>query len=453
MTKKLTLGSEKLQQNLSKIAAALSKIDDGYRINLQRQPKALAMTLKPQPEGLRLPLIVSLLPLLGSYASDVVVEYVDGKRMSLDLMAIIVANQSGSKGACRDVQNLWLVPMRREDGPARQQEERMRKKNRGRKASERAEEDPGVVIREVPITISNATLLRRLKNAKGKALYSFGEELDTLAKTNKAGAWSQKTDCYRLAFDRGIWGQDFNSDQSESGMVQVAYNWTVCGTFGSLRRFFTLVNVENGLAGRVIPSETPNQAFRPIPKFKPFPEGTEEAVEEAVARLQSLHGFIDTPKLRKTIEGWCELKRLEALADGDESKDILRRRSAVIGFRAGAIHHLLTGNDTESNASLDFALLIAEYCLQEQMRLWGAQLKAALDENIQPALYEGCNVKLYDQLPEIFTLGDLGTLKGKNHKESSLRTIVYRWRQAGWITDVDKGQYKKVKPSNPSQPC
>ncbi len=444
--------SDKAQNSLQSIADyADQQSSKSFNLNLKTLPQSWAMTLSPQPVKLRLPLMVSLLPLNGAYASDVVVQYCDGKQMHLDLMAVIEANQAGSKGACRDVQYLWMDPMMRDDSEARAIEERWRKKNKGRKASERAEEDPAVMIRHVPITISNATLLRRLKNAKGKTLYSFSEELDTVLKTNRAGAWSQKTDCYRYAFDRGLWGQDFNSDQSESGLVPVAYNWTVCGTMGAIRRFFKSENVENGLAGRTLPSETGDQAFEKMPKYKPFPEGTKEVVEEDVAYLRSLSGFIDTPRLRKAIDRWSEEKRLEALADDSVEMDIFRRRAGVIGFRSGVIHHLLTRNTAESNASVNFAILIAEYCLYQQLRLWGPQLRAALDENIQPAYYESGNTRLFDQLEDMFTLADLGKLKGDGTNESTLRTIVFRWKKAGWIICIERGKYKKVKPSNPLQ--
>lgn len=444
--KKITINDDSLQENIQNVAAATATFDEPqFKLNLKTLPQAIAMTLQPQPENLRLPLLVAELPLLGAYASDVEVKYCDGKLMHTDLMSAVEANQSGSKGACRDVIALWAGPMRSRDAVARREEERLKKKNKGRKASERAEEDPQLVIREVPITVSNATLLRRLKNAKGKTLYSFGEELDTVVKTNRAGAWSQKTDCYRYAFDRALWGQDFNSDQSESGMVQVAYNWTVCGTLGSFRRFFKQDNVENGLAGRTLPASMPDSSFAKMPKYKDFPEGTQEVVEAAVERLESLSGFIDTPRLRSAINRWCEAKRLEALAETDSAKDIFRRRSAVIGFRAGVIHHLLTGNTTESKATTDFAVLIAEYCLFNQLRLWGQQLRKALNENIMPACYEGCNTRLFDQLADEFTLGELGTLKGEGANPSTLRTIACRWKQAGWIVPLEKGKYQKVK--------
>lgn len=447
----ISVKADKSLQSIADIAD--QQTSKSFNLNRKTLPKSWVKTLSPQPEKLQLPLLVSLLPLMGAYACDVVVEYCDGKQMHLDLMAVLEAGQAGSKGACRDVQYLWMNPMMRDDSESRAKEERWRKKNKGRKASERAEEDPAVVIRLVPITISNATLLRRLKNAKGKTLYSFSEELDTLLKTNRAGAWSQKTDCYRYAFDRGLWGQDFNSDQSESGLVPVAYNWTVCGTMGAIRRFFKNENVENGLAGRTLPAETGDQAFEKMPKYKPFPEGTLEAVEEDVAYLRNLNGFIDTPRLRRAIDRWSEEKRLEALADDSVEMDIFRRRAGVIGFRAGVIHHLLTRKTTESNASVNFAILIAEYCLYQQLRFWGPQLRAALDENIQPACYDTGNTRLFDQLGDIFTLADLRTLKGDNNPDSTLRTIVYRWRNAGWIVDIEKGKYQKVKPSNPLRSC
>ena len=94
---------------------------------------------------------------------------------------------------------------------------------------------------------------------------------------------------------------------------------------------------------------------------------------------------------------------------------------------------------------MNFALLIADYCLYQQLRLWGQQLRAALDENIQPAYYESGNTRLFDKLEDIFTLADLAALKCEGTKDSSLRTIVYRWKKAGWIVALEKGKYQKVK--------
>ena len=156
--------------------------------------------------------------------------------------------------------------MEEDDDKQRAIEEKWKEEKKGRKANEKAPEDPHVIIRNPPVTISCSTLLKRLKNAHGHCLYSFGEELDTLLKTNGAGSWSQKFDVYRLAFDNGKWGQDYNSDQAESGLVEVAYNITMLGTYGSLRKCFKGDNVENGLSSRMILAEMPDNAFAAMPK-------------------------------------------------------------------------------------------------------------------------------------------------------------------------------------------
>ena len=116
--------------------------------------------------------------------------------------------------------NVWLRQLEAEDEISRQREDEWRTKKKARKANEKAPDDPNVLIRVVPITISCSTLLKRLKNSRDHTLYSFGEELDTLRKTNGAGSWSSKYDIYRLAFDPidSKWGQDYNSDQAESGL-------------------------------------------------------------------------------------------------------------------------------------------------------------------------------------------------------------------------------------------
>ena len=216
----------------------------------------------------------------------------------------------------------------------------MKEKNKLRKANEKALEVPKVFIRKVPITISCSTLLKRLKNADGHTLFSFSEELDTLLKTNGAGSWSAKYDVYRYSFDRGEWGQDYNSDQAESGEVNVAYNWTILGTYGAFNRCFNGDNVENGLGGRILMSEMPDLRFAKIPKYQPMTPEQEEAVLKAIELLQSKNGLVDTPILRKNIDKWLEEKRQEALKNADESMDELRKRAAVIAFRCGVLFHL-----------------------------------------------------------------------------------------------------------------
>ena len=304
-------------------------------------PIGLKESLIGVPQGMQMPVLCSVLPIAAAYADQVEVEYCDGMRQRLGLMSIIRGEQASGKSVCKNAVDIWKRQFDEEDALARKREEEWKERKKARKANEKAPDDPKVLIRMVPVTVSCSTLLKRFKYANGHCLYSFGEELDTLRKTNGAGSWSSKYDIYRLSFDNGEWGQDYNSDQAESGVVKVAYNWTMLGTNGAMRKCFKQDNIENGLSSRVLVAEMPDSSFSKMPKFGKRSAGDEARINEAVTKLRSYSGFIDTPRLRKAIERWVEEKRVEAAKDIDRVKDTYRKRAAVIGFRCGVIHHLL----------------------------------------------------------------------------------------------------------------
>ena len=295
----------------------------------------------------------------------------------------------------------------------------------------------------VPVTVSCSTLLKRFKNANGHCLYSFGEELDTLRKTNGAGSWSSKYDIYRLSFDQGEWGQDYNSDQAESGVVKVAYNWTMLGTNGAMRKCFKSDNIENGLSSRILVAEMPDSSFSKMPKYGRRSPEDEARIQEAVTRLRSYSGLVDTPRLRSAIEDWVEQKRVEAAKDIDHVKDTYRKRAAVIGFRCGVIFHMLSGRDKETKACLDFTLMMAEYCLQQQINAFGEVLEGQFSDGGEHRRH-GSNHTVFDQLAPTFTMDDLRALKRNLCGESALRKIISRWYRDHWIEKTDKTHWHKL---------
>ena len=442
---------------------------------LARLPIGLKETLKGVPTAMQMPVLCSVLPIAAAYADRVEVEYCDGQRHHLGLMTIVKGEQASGKRVCKYAVDVWKRQFDEEDALARQREEEWKERKKGRKANEKAPEDPHEVIRVIPVTVSCSTLLRRMKNVPGHTLYSFGEELDTLVKTNGAGSWSQKYDVYRMGFDNGEWGQDYNSDQAESGLVRVKYNWTMLGTDGAMRKLFKQENIENGLSSRILISEMPDASFARMPKYGKRSEVDEARIQEAVTRLRSYSGFVDTPRLRKAIEQWVEEKRVEAAKDIDRVKDVYRKRAAVIGFRCGVIHHLLktspnpsclgggnehesgsfgnsgsspkqgrSGGVLESKSSIDFALMMADYCLENQIKNFGWMLQKELERNSDETTRRSSNKSVFDQLPIEFTIDDVATLKRPNLPRNSLIQIVSRWSKDGLVEKTGQMQWKKV---------
>ncbi len=410
---------------------------------LNKLPIGLRESLIGVPDNMKMQVLCAVLPIAATYADMVEVEYSDNEKQHLGLMAIIYGEQASGKSVCKSAVDVWLTVLSEEDTKARAIEEKWKAANKTRKANEKGVEDPKVMIRELPITVSCSTLLKRQKNAQGHTLYSFCEEFDTLRKTNGAGSWSAKYDIYRLAFDRGKWGQDYNSDQAESGIVEVAYNWTVLGTEGCVRKCFHADNIENGLSSRMLIAKMPDSAFAKMPRYKHRTEEENQRIVEASKILSNCKGFVDTPRLRKAIDDWEEKMRLEAIRDIDRVKDTFRRRAGVIAFRAGVIFHLLTGKERESKACIDFALMMADYVLKEQIRIFGDKLSSQYVVAEFEGQRSGVNKKIFDELPVEFTRQEVRALK-PDCSDSGFRNILSRWVTENWIVETSKNHYRKI---------
>ena len=431
-------------------------VETGVKVNVKALPIGLKESLAGVPVTMHMPVLCGVLPIAAAYADQVQIEYCDGNLQHLGLMSIIRGEQASNKSVVKNAVDVWKRQFDEEDALARKREEEWKERKKGRKANEKAPEDPHVLIRMVPVTVSCSTLLKRFKNAQGHTLYSFGEELDTLRKTNGAGSWSSKYDIYRLSFDKGEWGQDYNSDAAESGVVKVAYNWTMLGTNGAMSKCFKSDNIENGLSSRILVAEMPDSSFSKMPKFGRRSAEDEAKIQEAVTRLRSFSGLVDTPRLRKAIEEWVEQKRVEAAKDIDHVKDTYRKRAAVIGFRCGVIFHLLEGRSTEgrllpkgrkkdkeTKACLDFALMMADYCLMEQIKTFGEALQNQYVDAHEECQRYGANHSVFDQLAPTFTVDDLRALKRGYCSETAMRMIISRWMRDGWISKTDRHHWSK----------
>ena len=415
-----------------------------FAINLNQLPIGLKESLKPYPQNMWLPLIVGQMPALMSLADGVSYRYCDGKIGYLGGMAIIMGEQASNKSAIEEAVERWIIDLRREDQAVRDREDKVREANKRRKANERAQEAPAGVVRVVPITISCSKLLKRLKQSQGHSLYSICTEAETLLKSNSSGTWSHKWDIYRNAFGRELWGVDFNSDQSESGEIKVAYSWTILGTPRTVMKMFkgkNESNAENGLSSRMMLSEMPNSMFAKITVFKELSESDMQRISQATDILRSATGFYDTPRIRKAIDKWLEERRVESLLNIDVIQDCFRKRAGVIGFRCGVVFMLLAGK--ESNACVDFAVKMAEYTLQMQLKVFRPILAKhyAEDNNADSGL--SVNTNIFAQLPSPFCLQDLRHLKGNEFSDGALYTIISRWKSDGLVEKTGKTWVKK----------
>ena len=413
-------------------------------------PRLLRLINRRMPEAYRPAMIIASLPILGALATRIRFTYLDGQEQSLSFMACITAPAASGKSFIRKPIDLLLTPINEQDEIERQREMQYQEKLRAAKNSKMQPEDPHACPRNDGVNISIAKLLQKLTYAEGKHLIGICEEIDSLIKTEKAGTWSQKSDIYRLGFDNAEYAQSYMSQNSFSAKVRVYYNLLFTGTPRAMNRFFSSDNVENGLMTRTCFAQLPDTSYAQMPIFEDYSDSEKAEIIEWARRLDREEGVIACPIVSAAIMRWQENKRLQALDADSHSADILRRRAAVIGFRAGMLCYLMEGRQNKKQIG-EFAEWVAEYTFRTQMAIFGEKLEEEISQGLEMATAKGAVESLLDLLPEVFDKSDLIALRVKRKQSTtkqSIGTILLRWKKAGKIEQVEGlAKYRQLKKS------
>lgn len=448
---------QRLQRIIQAILAEKAQMEDnGEQEELPEEleiphklPKFFQTLVKAYPQEYRAAALLASLPCLGALASRVRSNYLDGSTHSPSFITCVVAPQASGKSFARHEFNLLTDPIKKTDLIGREKEREYMEKRKAAKNTKNQPEDPKAVIRLIPATASNAMILKRADYAQGLHLLTFAEEIDTLTKGNKAGAWSQKSDLYRMAFDNAEWGQDYMSDNSYSGQVQLFYNLLICGTPNAMNRFFN--DVEDGLVSRVCFIKLPDMLGTKMPQFGGYRKADREYIKGITQTLAMGDGkdedgmmWMESKRLSLAISSWLEDKRMEFLQTQDNpALDVFRRRAAVVGYRAGMICWAIDGKMTKEG--VDFAVWVANYMLYNLLDMFGEAMNNTLLNGELSHVSRGTKVgSLLETLPESFTkqmlIEQANSMGIKTHAEM----IVHRWKKAGIVEKVGKNVWKKV---------
>lgn len=389
--------------------------------------------------------VLALLPVMGTLTTRLRARYLDGELHSPSFLTVITAEQASGKSFARRIVHTLLHRIEEEDAAQRAIEKSYREELRLKKNTKEQPEDPHVKVRLVPASISVAQLLRRLDNAKGEHLFSFAEELDTVIKSNRSGAWSEKNDIYRNAFDNATYGQDYLSDNSYSASLPVFYNMLFLGTPRQTERFFN--NVENGLVSRCCFATLPDQFGAHMPVFRELSEGVKARLDKQIAQLMEASGEVNLAFVNDALSVWLENQRLQSLRDVDRARDIFRRRAAVIGFRAAltASPLYMLGRQVSRDILTHFACHVADLVLDGQLAFAGTGLNRIIERSARKE--RARSSAIFDNLPDEFSQSQLASAMNAAELKSPVRQLVYVWIREELITrkEGEKFVYVKVK--------
>ena len=401
----------------------------------QELPGILQDLADHAPEEFKEATLIAAMPMLGTLATSVRAKYRDGKLNSPSFIVDIEAPQATGKSFVDNEFELLMDPIIKQDEVEWQKEiEYSLAKKDGQEV-----ENPCSNIRIIEPNIGVSAFLERALYAKGKHLFTYAPEIETVLKNNKGGAWTEKNDLFRLAYDNKPWGQHRISKDSFSGKVTLFYNMVMCGTPNKCRAFFA--DAESGLVSRVTPVQLPDMIGAKMPEFKVWTKEEEEKVKRLCLCLMDEEGEVDLPLINQAIEEWDESKRQEYLQTLRPSIDVLRRRAALNGFRAGLVAYLLEGRQ-ETERAIKFALWYAERCFYYQLLIYGDKIDALHNGQLSLQASKG-NIRYLDILPKEFTKEDLVSLRLSNNESPVVKTIICRWVKEKMVEKIGTNLWRK----------
>ena len=429
------------QQAISEGEAPASSLIASSPDSLPKLPRVLELICRRLPADFRPAMVVASLPILGALATRVRFQYLDKQEHSFSFMSCITAPAATGKSFIRKPINLLLTPIDQQDEIERQKEEEYKDALRAAKNSKMQPTNPRACPRNNGINVSIAKLLQLLSYSDGKHLIGIGEEIDTLVKSERAGVWSQKSDIYRLGFDNAKYGQNYMSDNSFSANVPVYYNLLLTGTPGGMYRFFK--DVEDGLVTRFCFAQLPDMFGSDIPTFENYTPAEEREIIDIAETLDKAAGTIACTHVGNRIRRWLNDKRELAIREDSRAVDTLRKRSAVIGYRAGMLAYLLNGCKYDKGVG-EFTTWVAEYIFQNQMQLFGNKFEEVAQSHIIANERRGNVISLLSELPATFTRTELIALRSRRGQSTQVACVLSRWRTAGFITQTAKNTYRKT---------
>lgn len=417
----------------------------------QTLPPVIDEFVKAAPFAWKPAVALSLLPVLGTLMSRVRSVYLDGRTNSLSFQTVIEADYASGKSLITDMARFCLTPLTDADLIGNEKLNAYNALVERTNKTEKLPEVPDVCVRKITGQFTVAGFNKTLGTSKGLHMWCATSEIDEVK-----DVWKEVSYILRKAYDNDWYGRSLQSNKQFNGERQVFFNTLLTGTPERINKVYN--NPEDGLVSRTIFFRLLHDSGKDIPMIR-LNAKTQTRLQNFLQKLHdkyslSPEGEPVPPRnfalgyINKAIKKWLDEKYDESVRTDNYAEDAYRRRDAVNGFRAGVLAHVLTEERagrvlTESQKKVvkEFALWVAEYCLQSHIAKFGTELKRG---DTTAYGLRTTKTDVLDQLPDSFTLADAYE-RIKSTNRSGARVALQRLVEAGYLKREDRGFYVKTK--------
>ena len=421
----------------------------------KKLPRLTQLLVKPFPEQYHPMLVVTSLVLQGAIASHYRTNYLDGRQVSGNLYAALIAGSGKGKNW---VSMLFDIMTRHtlqswDDAEWRKvrENEQMRDKMKNSKDCP-AKYHPKLRIME---TMSKTSLLEVQTNLgeNGMILCKYSES-DELANSSRA-AFSNISVILRKAWDMDMHRQFYMSETSCNTQCRLNAAILLTGTPKSvLSRLFA--DTENGMMQRFIPMIMPRlkRTFRP-PVFTPLTPDEEAERDALLVNLwqkdlslgdQTL--TLEMPKTQRLIGEWYDALE-ERYNDGEvtEAEADLSHRIGQFMQRAALPFVALYGE--ESREVMELMRWLGDFAYYNICHIFGMRVTEDLrasDEMLSQRLDGRKTAEpLLSKLAEVFTVQEMQQQRLHDGQSADVRMLLSRYCRNGKLEKIGRGVYRKVR--------
>lgn len=384
----------------------------------------------------------AIFPALGAHLGGVKFRYIDNVDHEATFMCVLTAKQGAGKSCVNKPIELILRDIVERDELSRMREQSWKDDINSKGANKEKPKRPDDICIQVLVPdMTNAAFVQRLKEAKGKFLYTSMDEVELLDQMKVGSKGKQVSQIIRLSFDTREYGQERVGAQSVTAKVAVRWNWNASTTIARSRKYFRN-GVSDGTVSRL------NFCIIQLPRHSSMPitgdydQAFIDALKPHIDNLNKVSGKVDCLQAMELAKKLGEENANLSILTDDDAFEQFSYRANVIAYLKACVLYVANGCQWDDTFD-EFIRWSEQYDLWVKMHLFGEKL---IDDQKQETFVTITGPRnMLDLLPNKFTLNEASNVRIANGKPADSTEMIKSWKKRGYIErDPKDGSFVKT---------